>query len=35
MEMVAEEKDLVALMSNPILGIKGQEFKLLVICSFS
>lgn len=35
MEMVTEEKDLVALMSNLILGIEGQEFKLLVICFFS
>lgn len=34
MEMATEEKDVVALMSNLILGIEGQEFKPLVICFF-
>lgn len=33
--MEMEEKDLVALMSNLILGIEGQDFKPLVICFFS
>lgn len=33
--MEMEEKDLVALMSNLILGIEGQDFKPLVICFFN
>lgn len=34
-EMAIKKKDLVAVMSNLILGIEGQKLKLLVICFFS
>lgn len=34
-EMAIKKKDLVAVMSNLILGIEGQKLKLLVICFFN